>query len=316
LELPESVTPSAPPAKPRVTPRLTAPLHDRHSARTDKPVVAALVGDTAVILASQALAFWVRFRSGWFAMDEASLTMQFGDYMRLITIGTVLLLVTFAHLRVYYARNLINLAEAATAMAKGATVWIFAFLAVSIALEIQPPISRLFVLLSYVNCILFLIPWRWSLSHVLQQEGNIRHFRRRVLFVGWNREADQMATAFAKDSHHLYETAGCVCGPKGDYFSQPPTDVLRLGSYTDLRTILERGEVDVVVLSDVRLVMEDVVALANLCETEYVNFKVVPGYFPMALTRLHLESVSGVPILGAVQEPVGKSFLESLKFAR
>jgi FlaA1/EpsC-like NDP-sugar epimerase len=147
-------------------------------------------------------------------------------------------------------------------------------------------------------------------------EGNIRHFRRRVLFVGWNREAHQMAESFAQDSHHLYETAGCVSGPREDYFQQPPSDVLKLGAYANLRAILERGEVDVVVLTDLRLVMEDVVALANLCEREYVDFKVVPGYFPMALTRLHLESVSGVPILGTAPEPATKSLLQSLKLAR
>ena len=82
-----------------------------------------------------------------------------------------------------------------------------------------------------------------------------------------------------------------------------------MGSYQDLRAIIESKSVDVVVLTDLRLVMDDVVSLANLCEKEYVDFKVVPTYFPMALTKLHLETVSGVPILGALPPAPAKSFL-------
>ena len=300
-------------AKPARTGATETP--DRHSVRTDLPVATALAGDTLVILLSQALAFWLRFRSGWFPVDPEAAPMLFLEYMRLIIVGTTLLLFTFAHLRVYYARNLINFNEAGTAILKGTAVWVFAFLAISLALDFQPPISRLFALLSYFGCVLFLLPWRWVYSRLLQQEGLIRHFRRRVLFVGWNRDADRMAEAICKDRHHLYEIVGCVTSPKGLFQTQPPPRMNQLGDYQELRGILERQKVDVVVLTDLRLVMEDVVSLANLCERQYVDFKVVPTYFPMAMTKLHLETISSVPILGALPHETESTILRWLKIA-
>ncbi len=299
---PRLLTPSRPtPADAtKPAPPVIAATPDRHSVRTDLPVAFALAGDTLVILLSQALAFWLRFRSGWFAVDPAAATMFFLEYMRLIIVGTTLLLFTFAHLRVYYARNLINFHEAGTAILKGTAVWVFAFLAISLALDFQPPISRLFALLSYFGCVALLLPWRWAYSRILQQDGMIRHFRRRVLFVGWNRDADRMAEAISKDRHHLYEVVGCITSPTGVFQTQPPRQTNQLGDYPALREILERQKVDVVVLTDLRLVMEEVVSLANLCERQYVDFKVVPTYFPMAMTKLHLETISSVPILGAL----------------
>lgn len=300
--------PSAAPTRPAPVAVPPAITPDRHSVRTDLPVTLALIGDTAVILLSQALAFWLRFRSGWFPVAEDAGPVNFLEYMRLIVVGTSLLLFTFAHLRVYSARNLINFTEGSEGILKGTGVWIFAFLTISLALDFQPPISRLFALLSYMGCVLFILPWRAALSRVLKQERFIRHFRRRVLCVGWNRDADQLTAAFAKDPHHLYEIVGCVPSPKGGVQVDPPREMPVLGNYQDLRGLLARHAVDVVVLTDLRLVMEDVVSLANLCEKDYVDFKVVPDYFPMALTKLHLETISGVPILGALPPAKTKAF--------
>ena len=307
---------TAPAVAAQPAPPVIAATPDRHSVRTDLPVVFALAGDTLVILLSQALAFWLRFRSGWFAVDPEAAPMFFLEYMRLIIVGTTLLLFTFAHLRVYYARNLINFHEAGTAILKGTAVWVFAFLTISLALDFQPPISRLFALLSYFGCVVLLLPWRWAYSRILQQEGTIRHFRRRVLFVGWNRDADRMAEAIGKDRHHLYEIVGCVTSPTGVFQTQPPRQTSQLGGYSELRETLERQKVDVVVLTDLRLVMEEVVSLANLCERQYVDFKVVPAYFPMAMTKLHLETISSVPILGALPVESENTLLRWLKTAQ
>ena len=305
---PPAVAPPRPAPASASAPTPLAVTPDRHTVRTDLPVILALAGDTLVVLLSQALAFWLRFRSGWFPVAAEAGPVNFLEYMRLIVVGTSLLLFTFAHLRVYSARKLINFAEASEGILKGTGVWIFAFLAISLALDFQPPISRLFALLSYLGCVLFILPWRALFSRVLKQERFIRQFRRRVLCVGWNRDADQLTAAFAKDPHHLYEIVGCVPSPEGGFQIDPPTEMPALGSYEALRGLLARHTVDVVVLTDLRLVMEDVVSLANLCEKDYVDFKVVPAYFPMALTKLHLETISGVPILGALPPTETKSF--------
>src|SRR5207244_3343205 len=43
------------------------------------------------------------------------------------------------------------------------------------------------------------------------------------------------------------------------------------------------------------------------CEREMVDFKVVPSYFQILVSGLHLETVSGVPILGVSRLPLDRS---------
>ena len=77
-----------------------------------------------------------------------------------------------------------------------------------------------------------------------------------------------------------------------------PEHVRMLGDCTEMARILKAHQVDVVILADLGLVFEEIVGLANLCEKELVEFKIIPSYFQILLSGLKLEPISGVPILG------------------
>lgn len=51
-------------------------------------------------------------------------------------------------------------------------------------------------------------------------------------------------------------------------------------------------------LADTNSAQDEIVGLANLCEKIMVQFKVIPSYFQILVSGLHLETVSGIPILG------------------
>ncbi len=54
-------------------------------------------------------------------------------------------------------------------------------------------------------------------------------------------------------------------------------------------------------------------ALASLCEKELVQFKVVPSYFSILVSGLHLETISGIPILGLSRLPLDRMFNRLVK---
>ena len=62
----------------------------------------------------------------------------------------------------------------------------------------------------------------------------------------------------------------------------------------------------IVILSDLDCMRSEIVALANVCEKEMVQFKVIPSYFQILVSGLHLETVNGVPVLGVSQLPLDK----------
>jgi exopolysaccharide biosynthesis polyprenyl glycosylphosphotransferase len=51
----------------------------------------------------------------------------------------------------------------------------------------------------------------------------------------------------------------------------------------------------------------EIVSLANLCEKMMVQFKVIPSYFQILVSGLHLETVSGIPILGVSRLPLDRT---------
>lgn len=294
-----------------VTPGVTAAANQvatphRDMTAVDFWVAVALLGDTVVILAGQMLGFWIKFRSAWLPIGIDTPDMPFHHYIRLIAIGTMFLLSTFGFMRLYTARNLLRYRDVAMTILKGTTFWLFAYLGLSLELKFNPPISRLYVISSYVVCIASLLLWRALFYRLLQFESIARNFRQRILFVGWNPDAGRLDDAVGTDSRHPYDILGCVSAEGNRFQSPPPDKIPRLGNYSDLPKLLARKEVDIVVLADIERSFEEIVDLSNLCEKEYVQFKVIPSYFQMTLAGLHLESISGVPILGAAELPLDR----------
>ena len=78
----------------------------------------------------------------------------------------------------------------------------------------------------------------------------------------------------------------------------------QLGDYNHLPELLHGRGVDIVVLADMDPSTGEIVSLANLCEREHVQFKVIPSFFQILVSGLRLETVSGIPILGVSGLPL------------
>jgi exopolysaccharide biosynthesis polyprenyl glycosylphosphotransferase len=93
----------------------------------------------------------------------------------------------------------------------------------------------------------------------------------------------------------------------------PPLGVRELGDYSDMREILNREQIDVVLVSDLTLGRNELTTLSNVCEMELVDYKILPSAFQILLSGLHLETLSGVPVLGVSRLPLDSPFNQFLK---
>jgi exopolysaccharide biosynthesis polyprenyl glycosylphosphotransferase len=59
-----------------------------------------------------------------------------------------------------------------------------------------------------------------------------------------------------------------------------------------------------VVVADLHGPREQMVALANLCEREMIQFKVIPSCFRVFVSGLTLETIAGTPVLGVTRLPL------------
>jgi exopolysaccharide biosynthesis polyprenyl glycosylphosphotransferase len=140
----------------------------------------------------------------------------------------------------------------------------------------------------------------------LRRSSLVERLRQRVLFIGWNKEARRVAETFILDRASAYVPAG--------YLPTAPNveprvngSVLRtFSSDCDLESLLNEEVVDSVIVADPNLPKDQVMRIANTCELELVSFQIIPSYFKILVSGLHLETMNGIPILGVSRLPLDR----------
>jgi exopolysaccharide biosynthesis polyprenyl glycosylphosphotransferase len=274
----------------------------------------AFLGDSIAIISGLVLAYWIRFDSGWIQFGvEVTSPPSLLDYTGLFALGTAFLLALLAHNGVYQRRHLLRFRRTMILIARAMALWFVAYLGVSLALKFSPPISRIYAASSAVACFAILLTWRGIFHTVVQRPSVAPRLRQRILFVGWNTETTKLFQSIATDPSHPYEIVGCVPSAESRFAVHPPFRVPKLGDYNDLPTLLREGATDIVVVADLDPRMGEMIALANLCERYFVQFKVIPSYFQILVSGLELDTISGVPVLGVNRLPLDSLLSRALK---
>jgi len=267
-------------------------------------VSAAMLGDAIMMFVALAAASWLRFGSQLADWGVNGRSVLWTDYFVHMVTGTVLFSVIAAHFQAYGVPRMLRFRVLLGTLLKCLSVWIIAYIAVAYLLRPGQPISRLYVLLALLTAVPALIAWRVVFHRLILKQAVRGALRQRVLFVDWSTNANALAEAFVSDRQHLYEIVGCVPAAHGSYLYEPPARVRRLGRYDQLAGLLERHAIEVVVLADLNLSDEETIRLANLCEKEMIEFKVIPSCFQTLISGLHLETMRGVPVLGISHLPL------------
>jgi exopolysaccharide biosynthesis polyprenyl glycosylphosphotransferase len=226
-----------------------------------------------------------------------------GDYSSYIQISTLLYLVIFGYLG-GYNRKLFLSQSVLSLIFRASYTWLIVFLAIALALKLQPPISRYYFVWAFFNSWSLLSLWRLVLRQLLLQSSWQAALKERVLVVGWSKESDILAGQVLRDTGHHYAIIGCTPSADGSFWVNPPQNIPVLGDYNSLSEIIQDYKPNIAIMSDLDPVMSEIVGLADLCEREHVQFKVIPSYFQTFNSGLHLEHVSGVPVLGISKLPL------------
>lgn len=248
-------------------------------------------------------AYYLRFHTVLrdFGNFDAMTFRQYGGHMAL---GSLTLVLVLGWQDIYHQNVLLRSRWISSRIAKGVLIWTAGFLAITLALKLQPGISRVYVMLNGATALLLLLGWRVVFLHFLRAPGRIEALRQRALFVGWNEEALCLWKTLKRDHACAYDIVGWVQTSTGDD-SRPKDEVFpRLGGMADVEHLVATHTVDMVVVADLHGPREQMVALANLCERELIQFKVIPSCFQIFVSGLTLETIAGTPVLGVTRLPL------------
>jgi exopolysaccharide biosynthesis polyprenyl glycosylphosphotransferase len=272
-------------------------------------VMFVLLMDAAVIIASLFLA---AVNDGLFHSHREGLIGRFSGH---ILVGTVLYLIIIGAHEGYNRRNFFSYVRHLHVVVKASSQWLVAFLALSLAFKLDHAISRYFFVFGFLNSLAGLSICRLAFCRFVIESKWQAAFRQQVLVVGWSRESQSLFERIKSDAGHAYEVIGCTPSAHGKFWVTPPREVPILGDYNSLPDIMAGRQPHVAIMADLDPVMGEIIALANLCLRENVQFKVIPSYFQTLSSGLHLEHVSGVPVLGVSKLPLDGIFNRIVKRA-
>lgn len=278
-------------------------------------LVLQLLGDGVVAFCGLSIAFWLRFFTPLRSIGTTELgALKYSAYLPLICIGTLFLIGSFSYLSLYDARLLLRPHRSLSIVLRAIIFWMLAFLGASLALKFEPTISRLFVAISCLTTYLVMIVWR-LLFFVWLSRSRIRsHIVQRVLLIGWTNEAEKLSAAIRNDRNHPYEVAGYL-STKSGHGSNYPNACQCLGSLEEIEDVIVGSSIDIVLVADFDLPTDRLQHISSLCERLYVQFKIAPTFFRIFVSNLHLQTISGMPVLGIEELPVSSLVNSLLKRA-
>lgn len=157
-------------------------------------------------------------------------------------------------------------------------------------------ISRPFVLLFILNFFVFIsiekLIIRYTALQIRKKGLNFRN----LLIVGNGVRAIEIAEIFKKNPHWGFNILGFISdGHK--------TNVPVLGEIRDLEKIFKELVVDDVIFAVSRSRLEELEEVFMLCQELGINTRVALNIFPKFNSRMHLEEVSGIPLLTFTRIP-------------
>lgn len=273
--------------------------------------VCLLVGDLIMILGGLLLAYWLRYETPLGSLFIEVSDARFSDYVPLLALGCLFLTLTFAHNGLYDERLVLRHYQASNIILKGLAFWVATYLGVSLVLKFSPPISRIFVIYAGVCTALLLQLWRSVFHHLLLTNPALSlPLRQKVVILGWSGDAERLVESIASSNAHPYRLLGLVRGP-GDPDSN--TAIPSLGNLTELHTIFDRHQPDVLIAARMDLPRETLTEIVEACERRGVELKLIPSVFQIFVTGLRLQTIGAVPILGVEELALGRLLNRLLK---
>lgn len=263
-----------------------------------------LLGDTISTCVGLYLGFLIRYSSPIGGLGIEVPDANIIDYIPLLLLGASLLIGTFANLGLYDSRQLLRRYQSLNLILKGTAFWFIAYLCVSLVLRFTPPISRLFVAIACVCVLLCLYLWRTVANAILSSAQLKKKLQRQVALLGWNVRASSILAEISRDAAHPFAIAGVVTLP-GDAIPQGEN---HLGNVSELPIILQRHPIDLLVATQIDIRRVELRSVVELCESAYVEWKIVPATFDIFLNGLRLQTIGRTPVLGIEDLPVTKLF--------
>jgi exopolysaccharide biosynthesis polyprenyl glycosylphosphotransferase len=282
-------------------------VHSRvgHRALVNVPawvwVLARMATDATTVYVAFLLAYWLRYSQhlGGVVPEFAQQPMSF--FQGKVVLLMVLTVVLFQVRGLYRLPRWTTLLDEASSIASGATTAMALVILYSFLQQFYP--SRLIFIYAWVLSIALLVLKRMAVRVVRERLWERGLGVDRVLIVGAGRAGERMMQWLLSQPQLGYQVVGFVddAVPPENWGIATQRRVERprhLGSPEHIRDIVRRERIDEVIIALPPTAHEQMMSIMAQCRAEDIDFKLVPDLFELAMDRVNIHEVAGMPLIG------------------
>jgi exopolysaccharide biosynthesis polyprenyl glycosylphosphotransferase len=286
--------------------RSTLPVNGRvgHRSLVDVPswivVAARMAADGITIYAAFLLAYWLRYSQHVGGSVPEYAQQPLGFFHGKIVLLVVLTVALFQFRGLYRLPRWTTLLDEASSIASGVTTGMALVILYAFLQQFYP--SRLIFIYAWMLAIALLIVKRIVMRMVRERLWARGIGVDRVVIVGAGRAGQRMMQWLMGQPQLGYQVVGFVDDepPPDNWAIATQRRVERprhLGSPDHIREIVRREGIDEVIIALPPTAHAQMMSIMDQCRAEDIDFKLVPDLFELAMDRVNIHEVAGMPLI-------------------
>ncbi len=262
-------------------------------------IAGLVITDALLINIAFAIAYWIRYDLQWLRAVDPAYVVPFSVYIPFALILTVVLILAYRRQGLYNLRRGVSWFDELTGIVNGTTTGIVIMV---VLVFISRPTFYSRLIFFYAGALIVVL---LSLSRLVKNIW-LGHLRRRgigvarAVIVGAGEVGRTVMRTMVAHPDLGYEIVGFV----DDDPAKGTTDIGRfkgLGSLDNLAILVQDEAIDEVIITLPWQYHRKIMAIMAQCERENVRARIVPDLFQMTLSRMSINEMAGIPLIGVKQ---------------
>ena len=277
------------------------------------------LADAAAAFGGVMLAVWLRFDSGLIPLYHDEILPPRFMYIAAAGVLAPLLVIIFRQIGLYLRPQLGPFGDKLPRIVRGVAITLATALVLSFGYRPPgwPPYSRTVALLAFFTVLLIVLVERFALFRAeLHWARRIAPIRR-VLIIGVDDLAARIRRALEREPRLRSRLAGYLLpvepGGREIPLSSAITPKLVKGHIGELEKVVAEEQIDEVILADMTISHKRLTQILFHCERNLIPFRMVPDLYGVLTSRVRVNHVSDIPLLGMAAWPLDAFWNRVLK---
>ena len=263
--------------------------------RRDKrlPAIVSVVIDAGLINLSFVIAYWLRYELELVREVAVEYYVTLDAYLGIELSLTAILLAVFGLQRLYVARPGIGWMDKAGTIVGGTTVAIAIVIVAVFGLR-PYAYSRLVFLYAWGVIIVLLVAARIAESTLKAELRKRGIGLSRLLVVGAGTQGRLIMQNIVAQPDLGYNVVGFVDDQRAEDIGR----FKALGTLDDIPRLIYETGIDEVIIALPSASHKRIIDIMMLCQREGVGFRIVPDFFELSLSKVDINEMNGIPLIG------------------